>query len=78
MPPIGYAHKISYMPAIAVPSDSTLLPDLVGVVCLTTGNCVINDKADNIITIPMVAGQQIRMSPKRIRAASTGSYLLLK
>lgn len=59
-------------------SDTTILPKCQAVVCLTAGNCAVQDVNDVIVTYPLTAGQHLWMSPKRIRAASTGTYSLLR
>lgn len=61
-----------------VASDATILPDGHGVVCLTSGNCIVDNAGDTELTIPMTAGQWLPISPKRLKAASTGTYALLR
>lgn len=60
-------------------SDVTVLPgDARAVYCLTSGNCVVDNWSDVELTIPMTAGQSLAINPKRLKAASTGTYALLR
>ena len=60
-------------------SDVTILPDTIrGIYCLTDGNCVVDNWSDVEVSIPMVAGMTVAISPKRLKAASTGTYLALR
>lgn len=60
-------------------SDTVVLSQNIrGVYCLTPGNLVVDNWSDVEATIPMVAGQRVDISPKRLKAASTGTYLALK
>jgi len=60
-------------------SESVILPPTIrGVYCLTDGNLVVDNWSDVTSTIPMVAGRTVAISPKRLRTASTGTYLALK
>lgn len=59
--------------------DTNLLPNNIrGVYCLTAGNLVVDNWSDVTATIPMVAGQVISISPKRLKTVSTGTYLILR
>ncbi len=61
------------------PSDTAILPEEVkGVYCLTAGDLVVDNASDVTATIPMTAGMTIGISPKRLKVASTGTYLALK
>ena len=56
--------------------DTNILPNSIReVYCLTDGNLVVDNWSDVTATIPMVAGRSIKISPKRLRTASTGTYL---
>jgi hypothetical protein len=58
------------------PSDSTTYDRAAGVYCLTAGNCVVQDNAGTSITYPMTAGQVLPFPPRKIMAASTGTYVI--
>lgn len=59
--------------------DTNVLPgDLRGVYCLTSGNCVVDNWSDVEVTIPMTAGMTVKINPKRLKVASTGTYLGLR
>lgn len=65
--------------SLAVPSDATVLPDTIdGILCLTAGNLVVRNGSDVDVTIAMLAAQTIRIAPKQIRAATTGTYVILR
>lgn len=62
----------------AAEHDTNVLPEARGVVCLTSGNCVVDNHGDTELTFPMTAGQWLPISPKRLKVASTGTYALLR
>lgn len=63
----------------ATEHDTNILADGVrGVLCLTAGNLVVDNWSDVEATIPMTAMQIAPISPKRLKVASTGTYLLLR
>lgn len=63
----------------ATTSDTVVLPDGVrGLICLTAGTLVVDNWNDVQASIPLTAGQVIPLSPKRVKAATTGTYLLLR
>jgi len=62
----------------ATEHDTNALPSCRGVVCLTSGNCVVDNWGDVELTFPMTAGQWLPISPKRLKVASTGTYALLR
>lgn len=58
------------------PHDTNYLPAGVNCIyCTADGNCVVEDAAGTQITYAMVAGQLLPFEAKRIRAASTGTYV---
>ena len=62
-----------------VEHETDILPgNIREVYCLTDGNLVVDNWSDVTATIPMVAGRSIKISPKRLRTASTGTYLGLR
>jgi hypothetical protein len=59
-------------------SDSAVLSGaLDGVLCLTSGNLVVDNWSDVELTIPATAGVVYPVNPKRVKAASTGTYVAL-
>lgn len=64
--------------AMAEHDTNILPPGIRGVYCLTSGNCVVDNWGDVEVTIPMTAGQSVAISPKRLKVASTGTYLALR
>lgn len=63
----------------ATEHDTNVLPDNIrGVLCLTAGNLVVDNYSDVEATIPLTAGMVAPISPKRLKVASTGTYLLLR
>lgn len=62
-----------------VPNDTTILPDGVrGLICLTAGTLAVDNWNDVTASIPLTAGQVIPLAPKRVKVATTGTYLLLR
>lgn len=57
-----------------VPSDSTLLEGFSAIVCLTPGNLIMQGVEGVSITYPLTAGQRLEFSPRKIMAATTGTY----
>lgn len=75
----SFANQPSRNFAALAESDVTVLSgDLKGVYCLTSGNCVVDNWGDVESTIPMVAGQSLAINPKRLKVASTGTYMALR
>jgi hypothetical protein len=66
----GHSHKT------VTASDSTVLEDVMAVVCLTAGNCVIEDSNGISVTYAMTAGQKLDFQARKIKAASTGTYAI--
>lgn len=64
--------------ALAESDTNVLAPGIRGIFCLTAGNLVVDNWSDVEVTIPMTAGQTIKISPKRLKVASTGTYLALR
>lgn len=64
--------------ATVTASDSTVLQNVKAVVCLTPGTCQIEDVGGTIIGYPLTAGQTVEVSAVKIRAASTGTYAVLR
>ena len=60
------------------PNDDADQPEASGVYCLTTGNLVAQNANGTSVTFPMTAGQELRISPKRVMETSTGTYALLR
>lgn len=63
--------------AAAVPSDSTVLTGVRAVYCVTAGTIQVKNHLDVTVSIAMVAGQTIPISPAKVMAATTGTYVLL-
>lgn len=60
-------------------SDTVALPgDIREVVCLTAGNLVATNWSDVDTTFPLTAGQSLRINPKLVKVASTGTYAALR
>lgn len=64
--------------ALAESNTAVLPSNIRGVYCLTDGNLVVDNWSDVEVTIPMVAGRTVNISPKRLKTASTGTYMGLR
>jgi hypothetical protein len=63
--------------AAVTPSDSTVYNDTRGVYCVTAGTLQADNAAGTTVAIAMTAGQVIHISPAKIKAATTGTYVRL-
>ena len=63
--------------AAVTPSDATVFdPRPRYILCLTAGNCIVDDELNVSITYPMIAFQRLEFRAKRVKVASTGTYVL--
>lgn len=63
--------------SLAVPSDATVLSNIRGVYVAAAGTLSLKNDADTTVAVIAVAGTVIPISPAKILAASTGTYILL-
>lgn len=59
------------------PSDDTVLVGVRAVYCAVAGTLSVKNHADTTVSIVAVAGQVIPISPAKVLAATTGTYILL-
>lgn len=59
------------------PSDATTLSGVRGIYCAVAGTLSVKNHADTTVSIVAVAGQVIPISPAKVLAATTGTYILL-
>jgi hypothetical protein len=64
--------------AAAVPSDSTVLSNVRSVYCITAGTLQAVNRLGVTVPIAMTAGQTVPISPSKIMAATTGTYVMLQ
>lgn len=60
------------------PSDSTVYSTIRQIYCVTSGTLVAENSAGAAISIAMTAGQTIPISPAKVKAATTGTYVALQ
>ncbi len=63
--------------ATAVPSDSTVLTGVRALYCSVAGTLSAKNHLDATVAIVGVAGQTIPISPAKILAATTGTWIIL-
>jgi hypothetical protein len=63
--------------AAVTPSDATAYVDNRAIYCVTAGTLVAENSAGAAVSIAMTAGQVIPISPQKIKAATTGTYVRL-
>jgi hypothetical protein len=77
-PSLGDCHDDAYD---ITPNDAADLPEIPrAVLCLTSGNLVwipVRPGRTDAVTTPMTAGQVLKIRPRRVMAASTGTYQAL-
>lgn len=61
----------------AVPSDSTAYTNIRALYCSVDGTLSAKNHADATVAIVGVAGQTIPISPAKILAATTGTWIIL-
>lgn len=77
--PASHFNQPSRSFAPLVESDTVAQDGLIReVVCLTAGNLVVTNWSDVETTFPMTPGQSLRINPKLVKAASTGTYAALR
>lgn len=74
----GQESKAPTRHTAATLNDTTILdPRPRYIVCLTAGNCVLDDELNIAVTYPMTAGQRLEFRAKRIKlTGATGTYAL--
>jgi hypothetical protein len=63
--------------AAVTPSDSTVYTDTRAIYCVTAGTLSVDNDVGATVAIAMTAGQTIPISPAKIKAATTGTYVRL-
>ncbi len=63
--------------ALAVPSDSTAYTGIRALYCSIAGTLSVKNSADTTVAIVGVAGQVVPISPAKILAATTGTWIIL-
>ena len=63
--------------AAVVTSDATTYTDIRAIYCVTAGTLSVENSAGATVAIAMTAGQTIPISPAKIKAATTGTYVRL-
>lgn len=61
--------------AAVVASDSTTYTDIRAIYCVTAGTLSVENSVGATVSIAMTAGQTIPISPAKIKAATTGTYV---
>jgi hypothetical protein len=61
--------------AAVTPSDSTVYTDTRSVYCVTAGTLQAENAVGATVAIAMTAGQTCPISPAKIKAATTGTYV---
>lgn len=64
--------------AAVTPSDSTTYNNIRAIYCVTAGTLQADNDVGATVAIAMTAGQTIPISPAKIKAATTGTYVALK
>jgi hypothetical protein len=64
--------------AAVTPSDATAYTNIRAVYCVTAGTLQAENLAGATVAIAMTAGQTIPISPGKIKAATTGTYVILQ
>lgn len=60
------------------PSDATVYSNIRAIYCVTSGTLSAENSAGTAVSIAMTAGQTIPISPQKIKAATTGTYVALQ
>lgn len=63
--------------SLAVPSDSTALSNVRAVLCTGAGTMSLKNAADVTVAVVALAGYVYPLSPSKMLAATTGTYILL-
>lgn len=64
--------------AAITPSDSTVLAGIRAIYCVTAGTLQADNRLGTTVAIAMTAGQTISISPAKVKAATTGTYIALQ
>jgi hypothetical protein len=64
--------------AAVTPSDTTTYVNIRSVYCVTAGTLQAENLAGVTVPIAMTAGQVVPISPGKIKAATTGTYVILQ
>lgn len=67
----------TYKFATAVPSDSITYTNIRGLLCTAAGTLSVKNHLDATVAIIGVAGQHVPISPAKILAATTGTWIIL-
>jgi hypothetical protein len=59
------------------PSDVTPYNSIRSIYCVTAGTLVAENSVGAAVSIAMTAGQTIPISPAKVKAATTGTYIAL-
>jgi hypothetical protein len=63
--------------AAVTPSDATVYTDIRAIYCVTAGTLSLENSVGATVAIAMTAGQVLPVSPAKVKAATTGTYVRL-